>query len=135
MKKKSIHWLIPSLLWLALIFAHSAMPAELSHGESTGLLALVQRILPWLSHHALRKLAHFGEFAVLGLLVTGFFRQIRGFRLIRPLGACLVSALTDETIQLFVVGRSGQIGDVWLDFSGAVFGAVLMWLIFRICRK
>ena len=28
----------------------------------------------------------------------------------------------DETIQLFVAGRSGQISDVWLDMSGAAAG-------------
>ncbi|MDO5140406.1 MAG: VanZ family protein [Eubacteriales bacterium] len=34
----------------------------------------------------------------------------------------LLTALTDETIQLFVEGRSGQITDVWIDFAGVCFG-------------
>lgn len=136
MKKSGfLYWLIPTVLWLALIFGHSSMPAELSHEESTGLLALLQKILPWLSHTVLRKLAHFGEFAVLGVLMTGLFRRLNGFTLPRPLSACLFAALTDETIQLFVVGRSGQISDVWIDFAGAVFGTVLMWLILCIRRQ
>lgn len=31
----------------------------------------------------------------------------------------------DETIQLFVAGRSGQISDVWLDMSGAAAGMMI----------
>ena len=36
---------------------------------------------------------------------------------------------TDETIQLFVEGRSGQIGDVWLDMSGVLAGFLIVKLI------
>ena len=42
-------------------------------------------------------------------------------------------ALSDETIQLFVEGRSGQITDEWLDSAGVLFGLLcvgcLVWLI------
>lgn len=46
-----------------------------------------------------------------------------------------LAALCDETIQLFVPGRSGQIADVWLDTAGCLTGALLTLLIFRLCRK
>ena len=46
-----------------------------------------------------------------------------------------LAALCDETIQLFVPGRSGQITDVWLDTAGYLTGALLTLLIFRLCRK
>ena len=36
--------------------------------------------------------------------------------------AVLAVPFLDETIQLFVDGRAGQISDVWLDVSGAVCG-------------
>lgn len=45
------------------------------------------------------------------------------------------AALCDETIQLFVPGRSGRIADVWLDTAGYLTGALLTLLIFRLCRK
>ena len=47
----------------------------------------------------------------------------------------LFTALCDETIQLFVPGRSGQIADVWLDTAGYLTGALLTLLIFSLCRK
>ena len=46
-----------------------------------------------------------------------------------------LAALCDETIQLFVPGRSGQITDVWLDTVGYLTGALLTLLIFFLCRK
>ena len=46
-----------------------------------------------------------------------------------------LAALCDETIQLFVPGRSGQIADVWLDTAGYLTGALLTLLIFFLCRK
>lgn len=46
-----------------------------------------------------------------------------------------LAALCDETILLFVHGRSGQIADVWLDTAGYLTGALLTLLIFHLCRK
>lgn len=39
--------------------------------------------------------------------------------------ALLAVPFADETIQLFVEGRSGQISDVWLDLAGALTGTML----------
>ena len=50
---------------------------------------------------------------------------------ILPLLLGLLTALCDETIQLFVEGRSGQISDVWLDAAGIATGALLIWIFRR----
>ena len=39
--------------------------------------------------------------------------------------AVLFMPFVDETIQLFVEGRSGQISDVWLDMAGIVTGIMV----------
>ncbi|MDR0890292.1 MAG: VanZ family protein [Oscillospiraceae bacterium] len=122
-------YLILSLLWVALIFLHSAMPATVSKAESGGLLALLQRVLPWLTHNMLRKAAHFAEYAVLGALLTGVFRNTKSFALSKPLLCGLLVALGDETLQLYVAGRAGMLTDVWLDFSGLLAATLLLWLL------
>ena len=105
MKKRSFRiYLILTLFWTAGIFLHSAMPAAASNAESGGVLAVVQMILPWITHGVLRKAAHFLEFA-------------------------------DETIQSFTPGRNCALSDVWLDAAGALTGAVLLWLIFKLRKK
>ena len=47
----------------------------------------------------------------------------------------LATAVCDETIQLNVEGRAGMITDVLLDFSGAIFGTLIMLFIFLIYKK
>lgn len=133
MKKRSLRWIwwVACALWLALIFRQSSMPAVQSKAESGGLLSVVAKWLPFMTEHLLRKLAHFGEFGILGLLLSQCLRKNCAY----PSLAGLLCALSDETIQLFVQGRSSQVSDVWVDFSGVVcavlFTFALRWLIKR----
>ena len=95
MKKRSFRiYLILTLLWTAGIFLHSAMPAAASNAESGGVLAVVQMILPWITHGVLRKAAHFLEFAVLGILLTGTFHGARNFTLAKPMLFAVLTAMT-----------------------------------------
>ncbi len=120
-------WRLACGLWLLLIFSQSAMPAPVSQAESGGLLYLLVQIFPFLTEHLLRKLAHFGEFAILGVFLG---KSLKGPN-VQMLLAGLLCALCDETIQLFVMGRSSQVSDVWVDFSGILAAAVLLWLFQR----
>jgi VanZ family protein len=47
----------------------------------------------------------------------------------------LTVAFLDETIQLFVPGRSGKIVDVWIDLAGFSFTMGIVLLITRKKRK
>jgi len=71
-----------------------------------------------------RKLAHFTEYAVLGALLWLDWRLLGRDGLLLPLGAGLLFAAGDELLQTFIPGRSGELLDVLLDFSG-VLAAVL----------
>ena len=48
---------------------------------------------------------------------------------------CVLVASTDETIQLFVSGRSGQVSDVALDCVGVLIGMFSIWLAKRFLQK
>lgn len=134
-KKRFFLWLALTVLWLAVIFGHSAMTASASSKESLGLLARLQGLFPWLTHDVLRKLGHFGEFGILGFFLTGSFWNWKNFRLTKPLGCALFVALCDETLQIFIPGRSGQIVDVWIDFAGAFCGCLFLWAILKLKKK
>ena len=121
-------WFVLCAAWLAVIFGHSLMPAELSKVESGGLLAWLSKAMPFLTDRLLRKLAHFSEFAVLGLLLAQCLRA--GFS--QPALAALLCAAADETVQLYVPGRSGQVRDIWIDFAGALTAVALTLLVRRI---
>ena len=47
----------------------------------------------------------------------------------------MLVASVDETIQLFVSGRSGQVSDVVLDFVGVLCGSVLLLIIMKVFGK
>lgn len=125
--------------WTAFIFCRSLQPADISTTESQWALDILRRLLPFeLTMHTVRKLAHFTEFAVLGVLAGILFggrcrRQMFGLLFSAMTG--VVTALCDETLQLFVPGRTGQVQDVWLDIAGASSGAALALLIRWIVRK
>ncbi len=133
MKKKSgrrTHWILFGI-WLAAIFGQSLLPAEISGAESGALLSRLGAALLPLTHWSLRKIAHFTEFAVLGLLLA----QCLPARPVHSLFGSLLCALSDETIQLFVRGRSGQVRDIWIDFAGAAAAIVLTELVRLIIRR
>ena len=130
------------ILWVAFIFSNSMDNADASTLKSGAVLALLRRILgsegAALTEFIVRKTAHFTEFAIEGVLL---FLVVKGYTtrplwfLGWPLLAGLMTALTDETIQLFSPGRSSQVTDVWIDFAGVVTGTLLAFLVQAIVRR
>lgn len=52
-----------------------------------------------------------------------------------PMLGGMATALLDETIQLYVPGRTSSVRDVWIDFGGVIAGlfvALLLLLIVRV---
>lgn len=130
---------------IAFAFIHSSMPADLSSEESEGVMVILQNILDFfgfsteLTDHIVRKAAHFAEYTAIGMLLVSCaysFSRTKPYRYYSQiLFAGLATAVIDETIQLNVAGRSGQITDVLLDFSGVITGSVFMLLFYMIYRK
>jgi VanZ family protein len=78
-------------------------------------------------HAFLRKLGHFTEYAVLGLLIARALRDERGWQLHHALMSIMLAAsyaVTDELHQHFVPGRTAAGGDVLIDALGAVTGQI-----------
>lgn len=125
-------------LYIAFIWIHSTMNAGKSTGESTYVLEFVTNFLKTigistqLTDHIIRKSAHFCEFALLGCLTMwcGYLINKNILKILIPAGCvCLFVAITDEFIQLFSEGRSAEIKDVLLDFTGSICGATFFILI------
>ena len=89
----------------------------------------------------IRKTAHFTEYAVLGAGALNFVKSL--FRWREPSRRLLIGALcafalvpvADETLQLFVPGRSGAVRDVVLDLCGYVTGIGIATLVVKHRRK
>lgn len=136
--RKKIFLIIILLLWVGVIFSFSLQPAETSSQISSGVGRwLVEIFFPQLMenldtmpvqqleflHTVLRKCGHFSEFFILGILAVLTFQQTNlRYKVISEILFCMLVASIDETIQLFVDGRSGQVSDVVLDSIGAIVG-------------
>ena len=131
MTKRQKIFLPLTVLWLAVIWGHSMMPASESKAESGGIVAMLAQVLPWVTDRLVRKAAHFTEYAVLGALIFGAFPRRGHTAVALTAFAGFLAAFVDETIQLFAPGRSGQISDVWLDFAGLALAQLILRLALR----
>jgi VanZ family protein len=78
--------------------------------------------------HPIRKLAHFGEYAIMGFLVYNLLSSLLPTsRKKIPLTVLWVflSASADEFHQFFIPDRTASVADVLLDTCGGVFGLCL----------
>lgn len=128
------------------IFSNSLQKGGASEARSGLALTRAQAVLTaaglpqlaaFLTDHIIRKLGHFSEYLLEGVLLLLCLRAQTarfGPLLSRPLLAGLLTALCDESIQLFTAGRSGQVSDVWIDFAGVCGGILAARLVLAVCR-
>ena len=126
---------------IGFIWWNSSKNGEESSGISQGVLYEIMQIFARIgistdiTEHIIRKLAHFTEFTALGILLSIdtvlFLKNMKQYVWI-PLFIGLLVALIDETIQLFPIGRSSSVKDVWIDFSGVIFGTILLLVLKQI---
>ena len=125
-----------TLLWVFVIFSFSLQNGEESGQLSGGIVSWVVETFSLTRfmeldtiHFLIRKMAHFTEYFILGmftvltLLQTQFSKKCMIGTLF-----CVIIASFDETIQLFVGGRAGQLKDVLLDSTGALCGILFLFL-------
>ena len=131
---------------IAFIFSNSMAVAAVSEQSSGRVLRLMQAVLRRLGHpalaerltmHIVRKLAHFCEYALEGFLLMLCMRVYSRHPLRHitvPMLGGVLTALTDETIQLFSEGRSSQVTDVWLDSAGVLAGILVAIVLLLACE-
>ena len=131
---------------IAFIFSNSMAVAEVSSVSSGRVLQLLQAVLrrlgmPGLAQsltmHIVRKMAHFCEYTLEGFLLMLCMRVYSRHPLRHitvPMLGGVLTALTDETIQLFSEGRSSQVTDVWLDSAGVLAGILVAIVLLLACE-
>ena len=143
--------LVCVVLNAAMIFGFSGQSGEESMGTSDRIvLPIVERVyharpdtprktlegLYWTLQTAVRKGAHFLEYALLGFLLRllGESCAWRGRGWI-AWGSGTLYAAADEVHQLFSDGRSAQAADVLLDSAGVLAGVLTALLALSLARR
>ncbi len=133
--------LVMTLSWMYLIFSFSAKSAAQSGADSMFITDYIigffvdnpPQYLLDIIETIIRKLAHFGEYTVLGVLVCHCMRSFgAGFKTMPySIIICFLYAMSDEIHQYFVPGRACRVYDMLIDTAGATFG----YYVYRIISK
>ena len=132
---------------MAVIFSFSSRTAEESTEDSSFVGEMIGRIfvkdfeeLPKEEQEefisgisfAERKLAHFTEYAVLGVLLMNaglYYKKKKSDTAVICFFIGAVYAASDEIHQLFVPGRAGMVTDCAIDSAGVLAGVLLVGLV------
>ena len=106
-------WL-PALLWAGVIF---------------GLSSISGAQIPGVPLPSADKIAHLGVYGIFGILC---FRGLRATTNLSPRGLILAGSMiafgygvSDEVHQIFVPGRSSEVGDLLADVVGGALGCLV----------
>ena len=138
------------ILWMIFIFSMSAQTSGESTETSGGAISIVLKLLyPGFQklnemqkqdliesfQFIARKGAHFTVYGILGVFT--FFAVVTyknisiKYRYLLSNLICLLYAASDELHQYFVPGRSCELRDIFLDFSGSFIAIILLFFIFK----
>lgn len=134
------------IFWMGVIFGFSAADGDASRSTSDVITEIV--IENFYSEYdsmqtedkeelwndisfAVRKTGHFGEYAILAILMSLFLLTFEKFcqnkkMLLVAIVFSFLYAITDEVHQSFVAGRSPKVMDVCIDSAGAVCGTIFV---------
>ena len=135
---RCILWGVSVFGVLAFIFSNSLVPASESAEESQSFLNALASLFPGLTHHLLRKLAHYLEYALLGahLFLAPILLPVKrrvSYAIVGVFGAAV--ALIDEGLQRFVPGRGASLTDALIDYFGYLTALFLMLVFFLFYAK
>jgi len=127
----------PVVLWLGFIFFASSNSFSASN-TSRFIGPLVLWLFPDTSqetlttiHFVVRKLAHFSEYALLGILAARAFRtspnpSIHRYWFLISAALIVIYALLDEYHQSFVPTRTASLVDSLIDISGGLTALIVL---------
>ena len=124
-------WL--TVLILCFIWGNSLLPGEISGRISDWVKNILAMLLPGevpgvtSGGGLLRKIAHFSEFAALGVCLSWRFGMLERKKIL-ALAYGFGAACVDETIQAFIPDRGPSLRDVAIDTCGAAVGIGLLIL-------
>lgn len=148
-KYNFIYFIILTIFWISFIFYNSSLNAIKSTSESNVITIFLSKIITKIIDTDIiyiqksisllvRKTAHFISYFVLMILCFSSFINLKfeiKFIISLSLIFCISIAVTDEFIQLFSKGRSGNIIDVLIDTCGSMSALAIIGIFKNINNK
>ena len=128
---------------MLVIFNFSSKASNVSNGTSKGIINIAIMVYEhatnktidsekWINilNYPVRKLAHFTEYFILGLLLYQYLKFFKfKYSYVYAGLIAILFACSDEYHQLYVSGRTGQIKDVIVDASGVIIALIITYII------
>lgn len=133
-------YIILIIIWAVLVFYLSSQTGGDSSGVSRMVVELFtkdENIINIVEPY-IRKIAHFSEYALGGILFMLLFNTYEWSdkrKLITTISLGIWYAATDEIHQLMVPGRVGSFVDVYIDTLGFSTGVCTMMLILKFLKR
>lgn len=125
---KKVISIILVILWMLLIFSMSSFNGTESNNQSGFIVNIISNILNINNLENLsfiiRKIAHFTEYLILGILVANMIKQYNKKWYITII-ICILYATSDEFHQILTPGRTFKIFDIIIDSFGSITGLIL----------
>jgi VanZ family protein len=125
-----------------LIFHNSMYPLAQSDLQSGAVMGTLNYLLGKMNLHftftqfAVRKLAHFTEYFLFGIILSmTIWTFTKNKCIFFELFLFLAVPVADETIQIFYDGRTSSVRDVMIDFFGCLAGMALYRVVRRKTRS
>jgi VanZ family protein len=142
-----LYWL-PLIAWMTLIFSASSDQQSFEH-SSRLLGPLLHWLFPSITPETedewifvCRKVAHFLEYALLGVLAWRLLRSLKTSSsvwtrqpLLMSLAIVFLYAVSDEVHQAFVPTRQAAVVDAFIDTCGGAAGLAMVWVIQRLVSR
>ena len=143
MERRKRLWICLLIGVLLFIWGNSLLPASVSGAISGWLHNLLGTILRGNGNGfggdgPLRKLAHFTEFALLGVVLFQLLRYRKertGIVWLLSLCCGFLVACADELLQHFSPGRAPRFGDVCIDTAGVLTGTLVYLIVYHIRKS
>lgn len=141
---------ISVILWMFVIYYLSSQNGSESSVTSFGFTQIIydalKTLIPnysidaqyFLIHYVpfIRKLAHFSEFFILGVLMLLLIKEFRSKHpYILSSILCFIYACSDEIHQLFIENRYCSFKDVMIDTCGAIIGIYICYIVYKKWKK
>ena len=127
MKNKKVKILL-LIIWILVIFMMSSFNSTASSKQSNFIVNIIVNLFNIenvkMVSKIVRKLAHFTEYLILGILCINLCRKKKDIYL--AIIFCILYAISDEVHQIFIHGRAFQVMDIMIDSCGAILGILLL---------
>jgi VanZ family protein len=125
-----------------LIWTQSVLPGSVSSTQSGLITQMISSILDKFNiyidqeilHYLMRKIAHFTEFMILGIVWLKYvisYKTIQKKYYLIMIIPIMITAIVDEIIQIFSDARGPSIIDVLIDISGGVI-VLVVYMLFKL---